>query len=1360
MGLSTREVLLVLRARDEASRTMSHVSGAMRRLGSDAQRQTSEMVSQQRRVLSQLSTQLGDVNHAYSRTTAQALESHRREMAAIQEQTAALKRQENEIRDVAAQQARESRSMRDSERITAEQYRRASEARKQALNRDTAAIREQQLALANLARQGKRTYNEQIDEARRLHIQQVEDIRQQRIAAQEQLRQHQNSLSQLTEERNAIRARGEQIKSFGYAAIGTGVGMTLMGVAGVRALGSMVKAQLDYQTQARRTLTQVTETGVGLKQIEAIGKSVGKSVPVAFAQIQPALYDIFSSIDVKANDTRALLKQFARDAVGGQSDLETATKANLVIMNAYGISAQHATRVSDFMFRLVQKGVGTYNDFAKSIGLAIPSAVRLGVNLNQLGGTLAFMTRNGLSASRAATSAGRAFDALSNPKTASNLHKMGVEIVNQHHELKSFPTILDLMMAKMKNMTNFQKSSFLKDAFYGSGGTIQALRFFNMVFKNMDQFKKRVGEMTNASGSAKKAFTEMAKGPQAEIQRLQNNWELLRIELGHELLPIALKLVSVGMDIIKAWEGLSPTAKRTIAYIVAIGSAILILGGILTVGIGAIALFVGSAKSLGMTAGEMASKLGRVAGGLTLMVGGMYQAYTATTKTGKAVGIFMSAVGGAAAGSAFGPWGAAIGGVVGALGGLISALHNSKGAVGTAEANYSHLIDTYDQLTGATTQATRAAVLNQLQQSGTLKNLAQFGISARTAVNAILGQASAQKVVSAAVRNNVQDYKALTSQISRLQRVQTVAASQNRDLHTGRVNSTPEMVARGELIRRLQAQADAEKRVIDAVRKGIPDARAAAKVARDRAFATQDLTGKLNALPKEQRTRITVQGVYPTVKGIATVAKQYSLTPRQIKTVISAVGVNTTLGAVKKVEKGLKDVKAVKGDITPYLSTLRAGGHSAAGLSREIGQTALKNLQDGPKKAKANLDEFTATLKAGVTAARGIASSGGHSVGSDLGAGVIAGFRDSGAESQLATEAASAVNRAIAAARVAAEAKSPSRRTIQLGKDLATGLHKGFKDNTKQTHKMIAEEIKHEMAEAKKINLFPRAKELTKELDNARNKLKSIIQAQKSWVQQIKQGITGYASLSSMDNTDVFGNPTSPTRKTITASLRTKLNSIRKFGRLLRRLLKAGYDRSIYRQVAQMDPDSGIQYAQALLDASPKQVRRINRMEGAINRGAAQIAKQSGREMYQAGIKAAQGLVNGLKSKEKALERVAAHIGKAIVKKLKDILGIHSPSREAIKIAFNFGDTFATQLGRHEKDVRKAARKLGQAAMFSMDPNDSRRPPFFPGGGRPPGSGGVTHHHHNKWNITTNGDNPVALGRSLSWEYEKRFKKL
>ena len=66
-------------------------------------------------------------------------------------------------------------------------------------------------------------------------------------------------------------------------------------------------------------MTQVDQVGIHLNDLKKVGLDVGKAVPVAFKEIQPALYDIFSSMDVNLPQAQNMLTNFAKAAVAGNT---------------------------------------------------------------------------------------------------------------------------------------------------------------------------------------------------------------------------------------------------------------------------------------------------------------------------------------------------------------------------------------------------------------------------------------------------------------------------------------------------------------------------------------------------------------------------------------------------------------------------------------------------------------------------------------------------------------------------------------------------------------------------------------------------------------------------------------------------------------------------------------------------------------------------------------------------------------------------------------------------------------------------------------------------------------------------------
>jgi TP901 family phage tail tape measure protein len=388
----------------------------------------------------------------------------------------------------------------------------------------------------------------------------------------------------------------------GKSLVAVGVGIAAVGAAGLDFMKHNTAAASAYNKQVAYTKTQMQGVKATLNQVSNAGLQVAKSVPVAFDDIQGGLYDIFSSMNVNMKQAKVLLTSFSKASVAGQVSLQDADRATIGIMNAYHLKATQVNKVNDEMFQLVAKGVGTYADFANSIGRAVPSAARAGENFKQLAGMMAFLTRNGLSASNAASSAGRALDALvkTSPlqfeqfgKTiVSTLGLTGdaakkyanaqLDIVSKAGNLKNVTTIIKDMSSAMKGLTNLQRSEVLTQIFKGTGGTIQAMRFLSPATSTggSKELSQLTEDMKKSGGTMEKAFQIMQNTPAEKIAQLKNDFQALQVELGQGLLPVLGFIAASVGRVVKFFADMSPHTLKLIGIIVTVTSALVFLTGV------------------------------------------------------------------------------------------------------------------------------------------------------------------------------------------------------------------------------------------------------------------------------------------------------------------------------------------------------------------------------------------------------------------------------------------------------------------------------------------------------------------------------------------------------------------------------------------------------------------------------------------------------------------------------------------------------------------------------------------------------------------------------------------------------------
>lgn len=445
----------------------------------------------------------------------------------------------------------------------------------------------------------------------------------------------------------AEKAARSQIAS-GAAIATVGVSLAYVGLQAIQFLNNATNAAVEYNRQSALTLTQVDQLGVKLETIKNIGKEVAGQVPTDFKKIQTSLYDIFSSMDVSIPEAKVLLTEFSKASVAGQVDLQDASRATIGILNAYGLKAKDVNVVNDIMFQLVRKGVGTYGEFASTIGRAVPSAVRAHQSISELAGMMAFLTRNGLSAAMASASAGRALDAISNPKTidhfddlgkiigsiigkkeavelyGSGWKKLAVHIRDSNGEIRPMTAIMTDLGKALSKLPSADRANVLYELFKSSGGTIQARRFFDIAIKQYGQFNDLTNDMINSSGALGQAYDTMFNTPAMQVQLLSNKFEILKTEVGDYILPLKEKLVQWALAILTAWEKLSPETQKLIVQITAIAGAALVIIGVIMAIVGIFLMFAGAAALAGTSIGAILTPIGIVIAVLALLGAAVY----------------------------------------------------------------------------------------------------------------------------------------------------------------------------------------------------------------------------------------------------------------------------------------------------------------------------------------------------------------------------------------------------------------------------------------------------------------------------------------------------------------------------------------------------------------------------------------------------------------------------------------------------------------------------------------------------------------------------------------------------------------
>lgn len=436
-----------------------------------------------------------------------------------------------------------------------------------------------------------------------------------------------NSASQLTPFEQSLRNISMRLDQFGRSATLAGAAMVGLGIAGAAMIKSAIDVAAEYDRQSRRTLTQIDNITASLKDVADIGRRVAKDIGIPFESLQDTLYFIFSSIDVNLGQAEDLLRKFSQEAIAGATSVDKAARTSIAIMNSLGYSIQDLSRLQDIQFQIVRKGIISYEELADTIGRALPATARAGQNFETVGAMMAFLTRNGLSAAMAASSAARALEGFANPKVVARLEDMGVQVRDLKGNFLPLLDVMEQMNKKIGHLAAPERAKVLQELFAGAGGTIQARRFWDLAFKNFDDFQAMIGYMQNSTGVFQNAYEVMAGSVATQSELLRNKWMLMKEAIGRALLPQVLKFIKVLSKLLDWFDRLPEPTKNMIAQILVLGTVLTLVGGALLIFIGTIAMMASWIITGGAALAAMLGIMAALVIQVVLFVAAMNAAY-------------------------------------------------------------------------------------------------------------------------------------------------------------------------------------------------------------------------------------------------------------------------------------------------------------------------------------------------------------------------------------------------------------------------------------------------------------------------------------------------------------------------------------------------------------------------------------------------------------------------------------------------------------------------------------------------------------------------------------------------------------
>lgn len=289
-------------------------------------------------------------------------------------------------------------------------------------------------------------------------------------------------------------------------------------IGGAIALAKGISRATDAAAKLEKTMANVaTLVDKPKEEILALTREVQNmttEVLKSSEDLSAGLYQIFSAGITDSADALEVLRVSAIAATAGLSDTRTSVDAITTIINAYGLEARKATHISDLLFQTVRLGKTTYDELAGAIGTVTSIAATAGVELTDLFGIIATLTKGGIRTKRA-TFGLRAL-LLSIIKPSDGAIK----------KAKELGLAWNIQAVRARGLTGFIND--MRDAVNGSEEAITELvpsaRALNVVMaltgKQNQELNRIMGEFGDISGTTAEAFKKQANTVEGQSTRM------------------------------------------------------------------------------------------------------------------------------------------------------------------------------------------------------------------------------------------------------------------------------------------------------------------------------------------------------------------------------------------------------------------------------------------------------------------------------------------------------------------------------------------------------------------------------------------------------------------------------------------------------------------------------------------------------------------------------------------------------------------------------------------------------------------------------------------------------------------------
>ena len=378
-------------------------------------------------------------------------------------------------------------------------------------------------------------------------------------------------------------AYGSKLESIGGKIQDVGEDAMKAGTLILGAAGTVAKFASDFETSIAKVNSIAKLSKGELKDYADAIMEISNNTGQNAGDVANSVYDAISS-GIQVGDATGFVEKMNTLSASGFTSLGNAIDVVTTTINAYGMSVEDATDISDKLITTQNLGKVTVDELSQSMGRIIPTANASNVSLDQLCTGYAVLTSQGIAAAESTTYMNSMFNELSD--SGSTVGKILKEKTGKTFKelMESGANLSDVMLI-LNNSAKEQGLQFSE--LWGSAEAGKA--GLGLIAEEGQKFNKVLGEMQNSTGATKEAFDIVSNTSAYKMQQSLTQLKNSFVKLGESLLPFVDQISEGISKLSEVISGLNPEIIASIAKF----GAMAIVFGTLTKATGSLVTIMG-----------------------------------------------------------------------------------------------------------------------------------------------------------------------------------------------------------------------------------------------------------------------------------------------------------------------------------------------------------------------------------------------------------------------------------------------------------------------------------------------------------------------------------------------------------------------------------------------------------------------------------------------------------------------------------------------------------------------------------------------------------------------------------------------